>query len=307
MAYNRANIPQKQESPICSFPKLKDLLEDMGIKVGKAEAYTSVGTVNVKIEDIGTRILFEDDKIYYIDDDGIKRRGFMYKAAFYFEWEGIRRQPKFHVCRCQTIANFGRDAYRFANAEPIKIIDRSKRKEVEVEGMELCGYCRRMLIDEEARRVADSTDFVQILKEAGEVEEIEDIEQDFYGYVRNWEQISTAYRSLKHFTCERCGICIDAPFDRQFIHTHHKNGDKTNNKETNLECLCIECHSKVDNTHRENFSKGGNKFLLNDFKKKYKKIRTEEQYEEMCVMNDVLATLMSQSTNNGASGDDLPF
>ena len=75
---------------------------------------------------------------------------------------------------------------------------------------------------------------------------------------------------MKHdFICERCGIKIDDPFDRQFIHTHHKNGEKTDNRESNLECLCIKCHSVVDEYHRKKFSKGGNRVLLQDFKDKY--------------------------------------
>lgn len=136
----------------------------MGIQIGKAGAWRSVGTVDVLPEDIGERILFEDGGIFYIDDDGVKRRGFMYKTAFYFEYQGMKKSPKFHVCKCTAIENFGRDAYRFANAEPIKVYSRNAHKEVEVEGMELCGYCKRMLMDEEAERVNDSTDFVEILK-----------------------------------------------------------------------------------------------------------------------------------------------
>lgn len=42
-------------------------------------------------------------------------------------------QPKFHVCKCTAIENFGREAYRFANAEPIKVYSRNAHKEVEVE------------------------------------------------------------------------------------------------------------------------------------------------------------------------------
>lgn len=108
----------------------------------------------------------------------------MYKAAFYFEWQGRISQPKFHVCKCTAIENFGRDAYRFTNAEPIKVYSRNAHKEVEVEGMELCGYCKRMLMDEEAERVNDSTDFVEILKEAGDVKEPTEYDVDIFGYVK---------------------------------------------------------------------------------------------------------------------------
>ncbi|MDE5585729.1 MAG: HNH endonuclease, partial [Muribaculaceae bacterium] len=247
----------------------KEKLTSMGIEIGEAGTWKTVGTVDVLPADIGKRILFEDGKIFYIDDEGVKRRGFMYKAAFYFEWYGEPRHPKFHVCKCQTIENFGKDAYRFANAEPIKVYSRNKKKEVMVEHMELCGYCKSMLEYHEARKVSDSTDFVDILKESGDVNEPQEEEVDIFGYVKGWEKKSNDFRQKHNYTCSRCGVKVKDGFDRQYIHTHHKDGNKLNNKESNLECLCIRCHANVDETHRKNFSKGGKRIMLEEFINKY--------------------------------------
>lgn len=120
--------PPVDESPIFSFPKLKERLTSMGIQIGQAGAWKTVGTVDILPEDIGKRLLFEDGGIFYIDDEGVKRRGFMYKTSFYFEWQGRISKPKFHVCKCTAIENFGREAYRFANAEPIKVYSRNAKK-----------------------------------------------------------------------------------------------------------------------------------------------------------------------------------
>lgn len=49
-------------------------------------------------------------------------------------------------------------------------------------------------------------------------------EVDIFGYTKNWEQISKAYRETHNYTCERCGIHIDNPFEQHYIHVHHRNG-----------------------------------------------------------------------------------
>lgn len=256
--------PKTSDTPFFLFPKLKGQLSKMGIEIGEANAWRTVGTIEVLPEDIGTRITFENSGIYF-DDNGIKRRGFMYKKAFYFEWNGKKKTPKFHICKCTAIENFGREAYRFANAEPIKVFSRDKNREVLVEGMELCGYCQRILTGREANRVKNSTDFVKILKEDGDVKAPENVELNIFGYVKNWQQISLDYCTRKNFTCEKCGVKLDNIFDREFIYTHHKNDDRTDNRESNLECLCIKCYSELDAIHRKRFSIGGNKVMLDAF------------------------------------------
>lgn len=264
-------MDEKNEQPIHAFGRLKAKLEEMGIDVGEAEAYHSIKVENVLPKDIGKRIFFEDGGIFYKDDKGVKRRGFMFKSKFYFEWEGDPCYPKYHVCQCETLQSWGKDAYSFANDEPVRMYDRSNKRYRDVTGLELCYNCSRMLQGAERYRAQSSSSFVDYLKEEGEVEEPQEQELDFFGYVKDWEQISLAFREKKDFTCEKCGIRIDDLFDRQYIHTHHIDGNKSNNKPSNLQCLCIQCHSEIDDAHRRNFSRGANKVSLDDFIKKYRR------------------------------------
>lgn len=46
-------------------------------------------------------------------------------------------------------------------------------------------------------------------------------------------------------------------------------GDKLDNRESNLECLCIKCHSEVDDTYRRNFNTLTQQGLIQEFLLKY--------------------------------------
>ena len=131
----------------------------------------------------------------------------------------------------------------------------------------LCKNCLKLAI--EGKEIATTSDFVELLKQANVATNNDKEEVDIFGYTRNWEQISKAYRSLKDFTCERCSLKITNIFDQHFIHVHHKNGNKLDNRTENLECLCIRCHANVDKNHSERLKSGANKILYDEFMKKY--------------------------------------
>ena len=58
------------------------------------------------------------------------------------------------------------------------------------------------------------------------------------GYILNWDEISFAIKQRDNFTCQFCGKRGGR------LHVHHKDLDKQNNKEINLETLCPKCHTK---------------------------------------------------------------
>lgn len=65
---------------------------------------------------------------------------------------------------------------------------------------------------------------------------------DEAGYSDDWKAVSDNYRAAVAYTCEMCHV--DLSGNRNLLHTHHINGNKRQNNESNLMALCIDCHRK---------------------------------------------------------------
>ena len=116
----------------------------------------------------------------------------------------------------------------------------------------------------------NSSEFAEILRNAASANEPPKpkVEVDVNGYTKDWQMISSSFREKHSYTCDKCGIQV-SPLDSAFMNVHHKNGDKTDNRPNNLQCLCIKCHSEVDTTHIHNFSTQSKRLLIKLFLEKY--------------------------------------
>lgn len=262
----------EKENPIYTFQKLKTTLEELGYQLEKVEVYRPIKPVDVSIKDIkdGT-IEITDEGIFFKTPDGRKHKGFMYKREYHLARYG---KPRFHIRNCRTIQEFKARGsftaeYRWSNDDKVQVRDMDDNfidKAVNI--LPLCKYCAEILRSEQGDIYKDNEDFVNELKKATPQETVTDV--DVLGYTKEWQDVSKRYREKHKYTCERCGIHITNIFDYGYIHCHHRNGNKTDNREENLECLCVKCHSKVDKIHEIRFSKGANYIWLQDFLKKYR-------------------------------------
>jgi len=62
------------------------------------------------------------------------------------------------------------------------------------------------------------------------------------GYANDWDKISLRVRSASNFSCGHCNVSLI--HHKGLLHTHHINGEKSDNSESNLIPLCADCHRK---------------------------------------------------------------
>lgn len=254
------------------FDNLSAALDSLG--------YQQLDTSSVKImkrdltqEANSGNIAYRSDGVY-LTIDGKEYKGYMYHKHPNIARYGF---PKFHITECKTIleqragSRFDNN-YFWENNNTVTLIDRGTHETHKDIELELCGNCR-------AKSRVDYTDtqgFFETLEGIMDNSDLE-MELDIMGYPIkpiNWQMVSKNYRIQKNYTCEnpKCGIAIEVAVDRRFIHVHHKDGNKINCNISNLECLCVLCHSKQDERHIANFQK---KRLLDEVKTfviKYKSV-----------------------------------
>lgn len=259
--------------PLHNFEHLKDALKKRGYKIAEAQPWSPITGTDVGIEQFRTgQISFASNGgIELKADDGYTHIGFLYKRAYKLKEYG---KPRMHLCKCPTIEDFidkgsFETEYRFAETPLVMVIDKETGEDKEVSDLPLCKNCIRLLYFTKYSSVTNSEDFAALIKKTQDVLPPKDSEKDIFGYVKNWEQISRTYREEHEFRCEKCGVQITNPFDKKYIHVHHLNGKKADNRKSNLQCLCIRCHANIDNAHRTRFSRGGNAADLDIFNALY--------------------------------------
>jgi hypothetical protein len=63
-------------------------------------------------------------------------------------------------------------------------------------------------------------------------------------YTDDFPKISRLFREQAGWRCSKCRKSFSLPRMRQYLHVHHKNGDRRNNSSGNLVALCIVCHAE---------------------------------------------------------------
>ena len=64
----------------------------------------------------------------------------------------------------------------------------------------------------------------------------------FNNYTEDFKEIADKLKTEKKYCCEECSLSLLD--NKRFVHVHHIDSMKNNNKRENLKVVCIECHSK---------------------------------------------------------------
>jgi hypothetical protein len=252
-----------------NFDSLEAFLDSMGFPALSASGgFKVIKGIDFEEAFKSGSIHFENNGIYLEHNDR-RYQGYMFIQEPYITYNGGPvKYPKFHLVKCKTIQDFianGRfnQRYEWSNSDLNDLVDKQTKKLYKDCKLELCSFCEGEIFS----GLATTVDFFNSLDKS-ELDE-GTLEVDIFGYVRGMEQISKSYRESKSFTCESCGVQPVQRMHRRFWHTHHKDGNKTNNHVSNLECLCVYCHSRQDQRHADNFQKERLQHELNSFLRLY--------------------------------------
>lgn len=201
-----------------------------------------------------------------------KKNGFTRLGIFLPEYndEKYGSNPALHIFNCDTTADLSR-RMRVTLSSHNNFYSRDQHKTVSTT-LEICRKCARNLRRKYNLKLGTNSfnNFILALEES---ERTKQKITDSRGYILNWQQVSYCFRDSKGFKCEKCGFGVTDEKDKKYLHTHHINRDKTNNHRNNLQCLCVKCHSEVDECHRNKFALDGLAQLIafSEFKEKHNK------------------------------------
>jgi len=217
--------------------KIDDQLEESVIPVNKSEI--AAGRPGELLEYKGRKVCayIRDQKAYVNFPDKISNY-------------------RYHLCNCgilQSMRNYGRE-HRYLitkrsdglfkvndlTVQPVK----NDMGENNLVRMELCKFCINVL----EQKGIYSTPFS--LKKYYEkydsytpktIKKIEEV-TEMQTYSPNQKQISLEYRKANNFICQICAVkCRES---QGLTQLHHIDGNPANNKSSNFQVLCVDCHSK---------------------------------------------------------------
>lgn len=253
--------------------KQANLLNDLRIKM-EAElidlslvSWNSIDTEKLieKLTSIEGVLLESIDDLTFCKDGTFEFKGqkvLVYIRDQRYNPKYKQSEYKYHICNCDVIDNFIANnrfdryvASRNTNGKFIvNIVDSyskqyiEKNKEVELKVCKKClirfrykGYSdfRR---DDKIYQEFKLDDFFRLFNTRfTRTPKYDDQTAPPDIYDSDAKKLYEKIKSINNWSCQKCGINLEK--NKKYLHIHHINGVKSDNRLENLKCICIKCHS----------------------------------------------------------------
>jgi hypothetical protein len=251
------------------WASLNQLRHSMGAplaeRFGKQQAVKDIALPPVPERLLGDGIEINFDDIDVLDDKTLGYKG--YRVVVYIRDQpsygrGRDSLPKFHLTYCKTLQKMKqmkrweryvvnhRDDGKFK----LNITDQGITKTVR---LNVCQNCLGQIDWKGFQNEPDKSVRVRLVDNFSLSEFFAKYPRDLMAvrptytsdtapinnYVKNWPEISTRTKQARGYRCEGCNTPFSGA-DSRFLDTHHRNGLKYDNADSNLAVLCIGCHAE---------------------------------------------------------------
>ncbi|MCB1584324.1 MAG: HNH endonuclease [Xanthomonadales bacterium] len=255
---------------ITKFLKLTEIVLSLGADPGitKLDAQLKAGEVDVDHE----RLIYGDNGVYYLREDGVLTKVLVHivdksiryvpeyllfvaeKNNDYNSVELIQNFHKYHILGCSTLeqakSQGWRDKYKMSNNTNgifmYRLLENNLVKiKLDNQKLNCCKNCIKkyeLTTNKKFSLEEFMSEGLTMALNANEFQSSKYAKPNIYS--NDWDQISNKYKNDQNWICEGCGIDCSLSELKRYLHCHHKNMDKSNNRYANLEALCIKCHSE---------------------------------------------------------------
>jgi len=192
------------------------------------------------------------EELFTVLKDGSIRKTVIH-IVYISSWRGNWGYPRFHIYNCEKIKEMKQKKreYRYkASGKKDGNFFLIKDNKEWYEPLEICSYCLKTFnLNFKTNKTKQNFAIKNYIDKyfSDDVPKI-NIELDICTvpnrYSTCWPEISKKRKEQENHKCEKCSIDLSRKEHKKFLHTHHVDGNKTNNTKENLTVLCIECHAK---------------------------------------------------------------
>jgi hypothetical protein len=230
------------------------------------------GIEGITVDDISDIEVLSDGTLAYKE-----RRVLLYirDKSSYGDRDPDQILPSFHVSNCRTLKRMRKEgryeryvvSQRTDGTFRMNFLDGHSKAQSEICELKVCRYCLGFLSykgyshTDHKRHVIHSTfslsEYFALYPKSliAALPLHTDDTAPINDYAVGFGETSTRYRSEHGWTCEneKCRVDLCYPSHHKYLHTHHVNAQKHDDRRENHKALCIRCHAEEPmHTHLKN-------------------------------------------------------